>query len=174
MMNPNFSITTPRLQIRPIVTSDADFVLALHLSPGWLAYIGDRGVRDLETAQRYIQDGPLRSYAQHGFGLWVVVLKKTGTPIGLCGLLKRDYLDVPDLGFAFLPEFQKMGYGFEAASAVLGYAERELGLGRILATTLPHNIASIHLLEKLGFRFRSNLKLEKGASELKLYERWAG
>ncbi|EMS32141.1 GCN5-related N-acetyltransferase [Mariniradius saccharolyticus AK6] len=174
MMNPNFPITTPRLQIRPVIESDAEFVLALHLSPGWLAYIGDRGVRDLETAKRYIQDGPLRSYAQHGFGLWVVVLEKTGNPIGLCGLLKRDYLDAPDLGFAFLPEFQKMGYGFEAASAVLGYAERELGLERILATTLPHNIASIQLLEKLGFRFRSNLKLEKEASELKLYEKSEG
>lgn len=174
MMNPNFSITTPRLQIRPVIASDAEFVLALHLSPGWLAYIGDRGVCDLQTAKRYIQDGPLRSYAQHGFGLWVVVLEKTGTPIGLCGLLKRDYLDVPDLGFAFLPEFQKMGYGFEAASAVMGYAERELGLERILATTLPHNITSIRLLKKLGFRFRSNLKVDNGEIEVKLYENSAG
>lgn len=170
-MQTDFRISTSRLTIRALRLIDAEFVLALHLSPGWLAYIGDRGVRDLETAKRYIQEGPLRSYAQHGFGLWVVVLAKTGTSIGLCGLLKRDYLDAPDLGFAFLPEFQKMGYGFEAASAVIGYAERELGLERILATTLPHNIASIHLLEKLGFRFRRNLKLEKEASELKLYER---
>lgn len=170
-MQTDFRISTSRLTIRALSLSDAEFVLTLQLSPGWLAYIGDRGVRDLETAKRYIQEGPLRSYAQHGFGLWVVVLEKTGNPIGLCGLLKRDYLDAPDLGFAFLPEFQKMGYGFEAASAVLGYAERELGLERILATTLPHNIASIHLLEKLGFRFRSNLKLENEASEVKLFER---
>jgi RimJ/RimL family protein N-acetyltransferase len=173
-MQTDFLLTTPRLQIRPLFESDAEFVLALHLSPGWREYIGDRGVRDLDTAKKYIEDGPRRSYAEHGFGLWAVVLKESGIPIGLCGLLQRDYMDAPDLGFAFLPAHQKMGYAYEAASAVLDFAERDLGLKKIFATTLPHNFPSIRLLEKLGFVLLGDLKPEKEGVALKLFERSYG
>jgi RimJ/RimL family protein N-acetyltransferase len=95
----------------------------------------------------------MASYAQHGFGLNLVELKDSQTPIGMCGLLKREDLPDPDIGFAFLPDFRSKGFAFEAASAVLNDARERLKLNRFLAIVNPDNDASINLLEKLGMKF---------------------
>jgi RimJ/RimL family protein N-acetyltransferase len=146
-------LETDRLILRRFTPDDAAFVYVLYNEPSFLRYIGDRGVHDMETARAYITSGPLASYERHGFGLYVVERKDGGDRIGVCGLLKRDTLDAPDLGFAFLPAYWSRGYAFEAASAVVTYARSALGLSRILAITSPGNGASIALLGKLGFVF---------------------
>ncbi len=144
-------LETERLTIRRFTTDDAPFVYALYNDPDFLRYIGDRGVHSIDDARAYIEAGPIASYQRHGFGLYVVELKPNGEPIGVCGILKRDALDAPDLGFAFLREHRSRGYACEAARSVLAFARDALGLTRILAITSPDNAVSMAVLRKLGF-----------------------
>lgn len=146
------TITTERLALRELVKDDAPFVCALMNEPSFLAHIGDRGVRTEADAQRYIDSGPWTRYSTLGFGLWLVELRDSGEPIGVCGLLQRETLPSPDIGFAFRPQFCGKGYAFESASAVMRFGADVLRLPEILAIVSPSNAASIRLLEKLGFR----------------------
>lgn len=149
-------LETARLLLRRMNEDDAAFVLRLLNEPSFIHYIGDRGVRTTEDARRYILDGPIRSYQNHGFGMFAAELKDLQVAIGICGLLKRDWLDEVDLGFAFLPEYWSRGYGFEAASAVVKYARRTHHIARLLAITSPDNAPSQRLLAKLGFSREAN------------------
>jgi RimJ/RimL family protein N-acetyltransferase len=163
-------IETPRLRLRRLAPGDAPFILELLNDPAFLQYIGDKGVRTEEDARGYIRNGPMASYERFGFGLFLVSLT-TGEPIGMCGLLKRDSLDDADLGFAFLPGFRADGYGFEAAVAVLAHARAAWGLTRVLAITSPDNVASIGLLEKLGFVFARMAQLKEAEPSVKVFAR---
>jgi [ribosomal protein S5]-alanine N-acetyltransferase len=162
-------LETARLELRRLAEDDAAFVLVLLNEPSFIRNIGDRGVRTLDDARAYIADGPVASYARHGFGLYLVELKAPRTPIGICGILKRDALPEPDIGFAFIPAYWSQGYGLESASAVRDYARETVGLSRLLAIVNPANDSSIRLLEKLGFRFSSLTKLAPDAPDVKLY-----
>lgn len=162
-------LSTPRLTLRPFTRADAGFMLRLLKEPSWLRFIGDRGVHSLADAERYLEQGPLASYAQHGFGFDAVDLRETGETVGLCGLAQREYLDAPDIGFAFLPEYAGRGLAFEAARAVMAHARGPLGLRRILATTREDNHASQKLLDKLGLRFERRIRSADGSRELRLY-----
>jgi ribosomal-protein-alanine N-acetyltransferase len=144
---------TERLELHPFTEGDADFVLRLLTEPSFLRYIGDRGVHDLDSARRYIADGPVASYASHGHGLMRVVRKADGESLGMCGVLKRDTLPDADIGFSFFPAYWSQGYALESARAVMGQARDVLGIGRILAITTRDNQSSMRLLDKLGFHF---------------------
>lgn len=146
-------LATKRLLLREFVPDDAPFVLELLNDPGWIRFIGDRGVRDVEQARRYLAKGPIAMYGRLGFGLWHVALAATGEPLGMCGLIKRDSLEDVDLGFALLERHRGHGYAREAAEACRDYATGVLGLPRIVAITMPDNHDSSRLLERLGFRF---------------------
>lgn len=165
------TIQTPRLSLRQLRADedDAAFILQLLNEPSFLRFIGDRGVRTLEDARRYITDGPLTSYARNGFGLYRVALRDTDVPIGMCGLLQRPTLADPDIGFAFFPAYWSQGYGFEAASAVLEAAREQYGVGRVVAIVSPENAASIRLLEKLGLRFERLMRLTPASDEVKFF-----
>ncbi|HEY8410690.1 MAG TPA: GNAT family N-acetyltransferase [Pyrinomonadaceae bacterium] len=156
-------LETERLILRHFNLDDAPFVLTLLNEPSFLHYIGDKKVRTLDDARQYITNGPRASYERHGFGLYRVELAGSNTPIGMCGLLKRDELPDPDIGFGFLPDYWNKGFAFEAATAVLTHARERLKLHRVLAIVNPDNDASIKLLEKLGLRF------ERMNGEVKLY-----
>ena len=143
-------IETARLTLDELtVGRDEAFVLELLNEPGFLQNIGDRGVRDLDGARGYI-DGVTASYAKNGFGLWRVAEAGSGTAVGICGLIRREGLDDPDVGYAFLARSWGQGYAAEAARASLDYGRRVLGIGRIVAITAPDNAASIKVLEKIG------------------------
>ena len=144
---------TDRLVINNLHITDAPFILELVNTPGWLQYIGDRGIKNIRDAENYITNGPMASYAKNGFGLYLVTLKSTATSIGICGIIKRDTLEHEDIGFALLPQYTGKGYAFEAAYAVLQYAREKLGLKKIAAITLEANYKSVNLLIKLGFVF---------------------
>lgn len=152
-------LETPRLRLRWVTTDDAPFIFELLNEPSFIQYIGDKGVRTLEDASTYILTGPVASYQRFGFGLYLVVLKDGLTPIGMCGLLKRDTLPDVDIGYAFRPEFWLKGYAFESASAVLAHGREAFGLRRIVAITSPGNAGSKALLEKLGMRYEETLSL---------------
>lgn len=145
------TLLTARLTLRDFTHDDAAFVLALLNEPAFIANIGDREVRTLDAARAWVDNGPAASYARHGYGVWRVGLRADDRPIGMCGLLKRDTLAVPDLGFAFLSEHWGAGYAREAALAVTDHARTVLGLTRLAAIVLPGNTRSLHLLAQLGF-----------------------
>jgi RimJ/RimL family protein N-acetyltransferase len=156
-------LQTERLLLRPFTTDDAPFVLTLLNEPSFLHFIGDKNVRSLEDARQYLLNGPIATYNQHDFGLLCIELRNSHTPIGMCGLLKREDLPAPDIGFAFLPDYWGRGFAFEAAAAVMKDARERLKLNQILAIVNPDNDASIKLLERLGLRF------ERVKGEVKLY-----
>jgi RimJ/RimL family protein N-acetyltransferase len=162
-------LETERLILRWMSTGDAGFILELLNEPSWLRFIGDRGVRTVEDARDYILNGPVAMYARLGFGLYLVELKEDGSPIGICGLIKRDFLDDVDIGFAFLPRYWGQGYAYEAASAVLAYGQGVLGLKRIVAITTPDNDRSARLLEKLGLRFERVVRYPDDSQDVRLF-----
>ncbi len=160
---------TERLLLRWLDPGDSAFILELVNDPSWMRYIGDKGVKTIQDAKRYIENGPVEMYQRLGFGLYMVELKENGAPIGICGVIKRDALPDVDLGFAFLPRFWGNGYAFESASAVMSYGREALGLSRIVAILSQDNHRSAKLLEKLGFRFDSTVSLQPGGDQLMLY-----
>ena len=162
-------LETDRLILRHQTIEDAAFILELLNDPSWIQYIGDRGVRTIDDARGYILKGALDMYARLGFGFYLTELKEGGIPIGICGLVKRDFLEDVDVGFAFLPKFWGKGYAFEAASAVMGYTQSVLGLKRIVAITSEDNHASSKLLEKLGLHFEGVIRYAGTDEEVRLY-----
>ena len=163
-------LETERLILREIDSAaDAEFILELLNSPGFLRYIGDRGVRNVEQSREFIEGRLRKSYADNGFGLYAVELSTDNTPLGICGFVKRDGLDHADIGFAFLPQFEKKGYAVESARAVMEYGRGVLGLDRVLAITTPDNENSGRLLEKLGFSYVKLMTLPNSDEQIKLF-----
>ncbi len=162
-------IETERLILRKIEESDCEFVYSLLNSPGWLKYIGDRGIKDLEDATTYIRDKVLSLYDQHGYGPYGVRTKLNNSLIGFCGLFKRDFLEDADIGFAFLPEHSGKGYAIESAVSVLDNARDVIGLKRVSAITLEGNDRSINVLKKLGMSFKEKIIYPGSGEELLLY-----
>lgn len=160
---------TERLTLRLAALGDAVFILRLLNEPSFLRFIGDRKVRTIADAERYIGERLIASYERNGFGLWVVERRDAPGPIGICGLVKRDSLPDADIGFAFLPEFWRHGYAFESAAGVKRYAFGVLELPRLLAITNPDNVASIGIVERLGLTFDRALSLTPGEPEVNLY-----
>lgn len=151
-------LETERLRLRELNHNDAGFIVKLLNSPGWLQYIGDRKVRTEAQAKTYLDNGPIKSYSDNGFGLYMVETKHSNTSIGMCGILKRDTLDFPDIGFAFLPAYSGFGYAREIASATLDYARDTLHLPKLLAITKPDNQRSIDLLKHIGLIYITTLQ----------------
>jgi len=164
-----FTLETERLTLREVSTDDADFILRLLNEPSFLRFIGDKGVRNLQDARQYILNGPIASYNQNGFGLYLVVLKSMNRSIGMCGLIKRETLADVDIGFAFLPEFWNKGYALESATAVFSYGKNVLKLPRIVAITNKDNVTSGKLLERLGLHFDRLIDLNGDGDETKLF-----
>ena len=163
-------LQTERLILRELITADdAEFVFELLNSPKFIKYIGDRGVRSVKDAADFIENRYRVSYRDNGYGLYAVERKDDCKSVGLCGFVKRDTLPGPDLGFAFLPEFERLGYGFESADAMMRYGRETLGFTSVLAITSQDNDASGRLLEKLGFRFERILNEPHDNESLKLY-----
>lgn len=161
-------LETPRLQLRYVALSDDCFIFRLLNDPSWLENIGDRGIRSQADAERYIRNTVLVQYQTYGYGMYAVQLKSTTQPIGICGLVQRDFLSAPDLGFALLPDYVGQGYASEAARVLLQHAQSELGIGRLYAITKGSNRRSITLLEQLGFR-REGPCLTPQGEQLELY-----
>jgi RimJ/RimL family protein N-acetyltransferase len=162
-------LETDRLSIHQLTLKDAPFILELLNEPSFIKNIGDRGVRTLDDARNYLLNGPIKSYEQHGFGLFLITLKSENTRIGLCGLIKRDGLDDVDIGYAFMPQFWGQGYASEAATAVLHYGTNTLGLKRIVAITSPDNYSSMRVLEKIGLHFEKKIVLPGISEESNLF-----
>lgn len=162
-------LETDRLALRHFSIEDAEFVLQLLNEPSFIQYIGDKGVRTVDDAKRYLLSGPLDSYVSFGYGLYVVELKDAGKPVGMCGLVRRDNLDDADIGYAFLEPYRSKGYALESAEAIMIHARETLGLERVVAIVTPGNSSSIKLLEKIGLTFERMIRLTDDDEELKFF-----
>ncbi len=149
-------INTKRLHLDLLTLEDHDFILSLVNSKGWIKFIGDRNVHSKDEAIAYISK--IRN-TQNLF-YWVVSMKEENTPVGIISFLKRSYLDHFDIGFAFLPEFTGYGYAYEAANEVLLMVSKYPAYDPVLATTIPQNVNSIKLLNKLGLHFEKEIEVE--------------
>lgn len=165
-----FTLNTARLTLREFTAADAPFILRLLNEPSFIENIADRGVRTEQQAIAYLENGPLASYRQHGFGFWAVVANETGAVIGMCGLVKRPNLDDADLGYALLPEYFGQGNAFEACCACIAAAFHEFALPRLLAIVNPGNAPSRRLLEKLGFALQGMREVYPGEPALCIYQ----
>jgi RimJ/RimL family protein N-acetyltransferase len=162
-------IETERLFLKPFSPSDSSFIVELMNTEGWIKYIGDRNIKTISQAEEYLESGPGKSYRENGFGLSLVELKAEGTPIGMCGLIKRDYLDHLDIGFAFLPAYTGQGYAYEVAHKTIEHGFKQLRQKKILAITIPSNASSIKVLEKLGFIYDKTIVSKDTSEELFLF-----
>jgi RimJ/RimL family protein N-acetyltransferase len=162
-------LETERLLLRRMTVEDAEFILELLNQAAFIRNIGDKGVRTIEDARLYILSGPVASYGQFGFGLYLVEWKETGEAIGMCGLLKRETLEDVDIGFAFLEKHWSKGFASESAGAVMAYGRGRLGIGRIVAIVSPENYGSIRVLGKIGLRFERMILMPGEAEEIKLF-----
>lgn len=160
---------TTRLIISELSLDDAPFFLKLVNTPNWIKYIGERNLRTVKDAEDYLTNGTLKSYKERGFGFYKLQRKQDHTTIGICGLIKRDELEDVDMGFAFLPEYEGQGFGYEASIAVLKVAKERFHLKRLVAITLPINVKSIKLLEKLGFMYQKKVNPFEDDEELLLF-----
>lgn len=147
-------LQTEHLLLREFDTTDAKFIIEMVNDPDWIKYIVDKNIHTEEAAIEYIE--VLRgNYSEFGFGFYCMVDKASGKAIGLCGLIKRPYLELVDLGFSILKEYRKKGFTFEVSRAMMDYAHEELEIEQLAAITNVNNFASRKLLLKLGFKFDS-------------------
>ena len=168
-------LETERLSLRWLTSGDEPLLLAIWNDPAFVRNVGDKGVRTTEEASEALANGPLRLYAEYGYGPFRVALADGDEPIGICGLFKREILGDPDIGFALLPDFCGQGLAYEAAAAVSKHAREALGLKRMTAIVSPGNAASIGLIEKLGLCFESMLTMPGDDEEICLYSvDWGG
>jgi len=160
---------TERLVLQPTTEEDAGFILELLNSPKWLAYIGDRNVHTEEDAIQYIKNKISPQLEKLGFSNYTLIRKTDGVKIGSCGLYDREGLEGIDIGFALLPAYEGMGYGFESASKVLEIGKTEFNIEMISAITTKNNLASQRLIEKLGLRYIQTIRIPNDEEELLLY-----
>lgn len=164
-------IESARLYIRPIQLKDAAFLLRIYNMPKWIQYIGDRNIHTASEAEESIRTKMLPQQAEYGYGNNVVSLLSTGEPVGVCGLYHRPGLDIVDIGYALLPEFEGNGFGFEAARALMDWVIETHGLTQIAGITIPENGASRYILEKLGLVF-IEMRTLPGTTEEIMYYLW--
>ncbi len=163
------NLESDRLILSPVVHEDAAFMMELANSPGWLKYIGDREIHSLEDAQQFVKNSFEKRYEEFGYGLLKVVLKDAKASIGICGLVKRSYLDFPDLGFALLPPYEGMGLAEESSLSVLNDIKMHNRFKKIYAQTSLVNDRSQFLLKRLGFDFKEEFTPSDSKEQLNLY-----
>ena len=168
-MNTYKTFETERLILKPTLEEDAEFLFQLINMPKWIKYIGERNVKTVQEAENYIVEKMKPQLAKLGFGNYTLIRKTDNVKIGTCGLHDREGLEGLDIGFAFLPEYERKGYAFEAAEKLKNIAFSEFGINKISAITTKNNFASQRLLEKLGLKKIGTTKVTNDDEELLLY-----
>lgn len=169
-MNTYNSFETERLQLKPTNNEDAQFLIELLNTPKWLLYIGDRNVKTTDEALAYVAQKVSPQFQQLGFGSYTVIRKSDEVKMGTCGLYKREGIDGIDIGFAFLPQYEKMGYAFESAQKLLTVAQQIFKIDALFAITIKENKDSQQLIEKLGLRFQKIIRIPNDEEDLLLYK----
>ena len=141
---------TSRLTLNTLTQNDHQFISELVNSPEWLKFISSGKTKSNEQVTEYIEranNTPMCTY-------WAVRLNDSETPIGVISFKKRGDLEYYDFGFAFLARYGKNGYAFEAGELILNEIVSSKNHKNVLAITIPENMNSIRLLEKLEFSYK--------------------
>lgn len=162
-------LKSERLILSEFTKKDASFFYELANDPDFIKYIGDRDVNSVLDAEKYIADNIIPSYTLHGFGFYCVRLKENGALIGMCGLIKRDWMDYIEIGFAFLSQYRGKGYAIEASIVTKEYAKEKLGIPALAAITDVNNEKSGNLLNRLGLEFARLINYPGDNKECRLY-----
>lgn len=161
-----------RLRFRLPDVQDAGFYLDLMNDPDFHRNIGDRGVRGVPAMEDHIREKLLPTFGTNGFGMWLLELKSSSRPVGVCGLVDRDGFEGIDLGYALLKDFRGQGIAREAASAVLAFNIETLGINSLFAIVSPDNEPSKSLLKAIGFTWRDQIKFPATDDPIDVYD-WA-
>lgn len=151
-------LSTERCIIRETVEEDVDSFYEIYAEPEITKYMEDL-YDDREEEIAYIKDYREKIYSFYGYGMWTV-LTKDGTVIGRAGISWREGFDFPELGFVIGVPWQRQGYACEVCSAILAYAQKELGLTEIRALVMAGNDKSEALCRKLGFQYMEQITIE--------------
>lgn len=163
-------LQTERLSLLPASTDYAAMHLELMNTPKWIENIGDRNVHTVAEAEEYIATKMLPQQRSLGFGNYFIQLEDTKDLIGCVGIYDRPGLEGYDFGFALLPQYEKQGYALEASQCLLKAARSIFRLKKLSAITIPSNVESQRLLEKLGFSFIRNTTVAEDPELLMLYQ----
>lgn len=161
---------TPQLALRRFTVDDAPFIVTLVNDPDWVRNIGDFNVRSVDDAVAYLNDRILPAYEKYGYGLLCLELADSSEPIGMCGLVNRPQLDLPDLGFALMPDYRRRGYTQRASQKILDLARTHWGINRVQAITNPDNLPSQALLTALGFQPLGSMLLQEDGPDVLLLQ----
>ena len=161
---------TERLLLKPTSEEDAEFIFELMNTSKFLEYIGDRNVKTVASAMEYIKNKMLPQRKKLGYSNYTLIKKSDNAKIGTCGLFDREGLEGIDIGFAFLPEYEKQGFAFESADKLKNIAFNEFGITTISAITSKDNIPSQNLLKKLGLKLTGTIKLPNEDKELLIFK----
>ena len=161
---------TGRLILKATSENDSKFLFQLLNAENWIKYIGDKNINSIDDAKLYVNAKIAPQQKSHGYSVYTLIRKKDNLKIGTCGLYNRDGIEGFDIGFAVLPKYENMGYGFESSKKLINISFKEFSLDSLSAITTKDNISSIKLIEKLGFQFIKIIKLPYNEKEFQLFE----
>ncbi|CAL2085012.1 GNAT family N-acetyltransferase [Tenacibaculum sp. 190524A05c] len=144
----NTELFTKRLSIKLLDESDTTFIKELTNTKGWLQFIGNRNTSTNIEALAYVK----KTISNPNAIYFKVCLKKSLERIGVITLVKRDYLEDLDIGFAFLPKFSNQGFAFESSKLILDTTIYLTKSKTIYGVTISKNTSSISLLTKLKMK----------------------
>lgn len=162
---------TPRLRLRTVTPDDAAFYLELVNDQSWIANIGQRNLHTVEAARAALETGPMAQFREQGYSLYIIERRSDGAPVGMAGLVRRDSLPGPDIGYAVRPAYWGQGYAWEATAAIVRHAQHVLRIRTLYGITSQQNQASINLLNKLGLRYERFSRLPPEGRETNIYRR---
>ena len=143
-------LETPRLLLRPFGFGDAALVHAVYSDPAVMRYVATGPMADIANTERLLQDYEAHQ-RRHGYSFWAVIERSSGTLIGDAGLYLTPAGEV-ELGYTLGAAWWGRGYATEAAGRWLSTAFEELAVQEVIALAEPANVASLHVLDKLGMR----------------------
>jgi [ribosomal protein S5]-alanine N-acetyltransferase len=143
--------TTERLAATRLRADDFDLLCELHRDPAVMATLG--GVRSDERTRAFLAEN-LAHWDEHGFGLWLFRESATSAFVGRGGLrhVVLEGQSEVEVTYALAREAWGKGFATEIATAARDVAFRQLGLQDLVAYTIPENVASRRVMEKVGFR----------------------
>lgn len=151
-MNLTAPIKTSRLILKPQSLHDFARFYAMSKDPDVMAYIGDGSVfhwtRDVAFSKF---KGQVSARVDGGLGTRAIYRKRDDLYLGWCAIAPSAFLNHMELGYRLCCDVWGNGYATEAAAAMLEEAYCRMDIDRIMACAHPDNVASIRVLEKLGF-----------------------
>lgn len=139
-------------------------------SPPYLKFVGERGVDTLHKAEEYLDSYFLASEREHGFG-YKVVRNCRAEALGMVGMMQRDYMRYPDIGFAFLPQNFGKGLALYSTREYLRTVQERGDIAMIEAFTDCGNLPAQNLLARLNFNLVNQFLHPQNGNPMRVYQR---